>query len=161
MRNRPGKGSAQERPAAQSAAEGPFLPLRFYLYPARFSPEFVRAMIGEFTTIGDLIYDPFMGGGTTLVEAMGMGRNSVGTDISSLATFISKVKTTVYTKAQVEAVSKWIARLAPLLNVGTEVPVSAKWIRTDYQRNINDRGADFWGIGYRRCFEYPTCASTG
>jgi DNA methylase len=116
----------------------------FYRYPARFSPEFVRAMISEFTAIGDLIYDPFMGGGTTLVEAMVMGRNSIGTDISSLATFISKVKTTVYTKSQVEAVSKWVAKLAPLLNVGTDVPAPAKWIRTDYQRNINDR--ETWRI---------------
>ena len=35
-----------------------------------------------------------MGGGTVLVEASSLGRRSVGIDISGLATFVSKVKTT-------------------------------------------------------------------
>jgi|GEM_PF-3773302 len=41
----------------------------FYRYPARFSPLFVRAAIQAFTRPGHVILDPFMGGGTTLVEA--------------------------------------------------------------------------------------------
>ncbi len=110
----------------------------FYRYPARFSPEFVRAVIGEFTGPGDLIYDPFMGGGTTLVEALAMGRNSIGTDISSLAAFISEVKTTVYSSSELKAVEDWVIETAPKLNPGTEAPISEEWIRRDYQRNIND-----------------------
>jgi DNA modification methylase len=65
----------------------------FYRYPARFSPKFVGAAIREFTEVGDVVFDPFMGGGTTLVEARAQGRHAVGIDISSLATFISRVKT--------------------------------------------------------------------
>ena len=42
----------------------------FYRYPARFSPKLVRAAIEAFTEPGDLVLDPFVGGGTTLVEAM-------------------------------------------------------------------------------------------
>ena len=41
----------------------------FYRYPARFSPLFARAAIAAFTNPGDVVLDPFMGGGTTLVEA--------------------------------------------------------------------------------------------
>ena len=41
----------------------------FYRYPARFSPTFVREFIETFTKPGDWVFDPFVGGGTTLVEA--------------------------------------------------------------------------------------------
>lgn len=50
----------------------------FYNYPARFSPLFVKEVIKAFTAPGDLILDPFMGGGTTLVESKMLGRNSIG-----------------------------------------------------------------------------------
>jgi hypothetical protein len=116
----------------------------FYRYPARFSPDFARAIIREFTNAGDLIYDPFMGGGTSLVEAMSMGRNSAGSDISSLATFISEVKTTVYTERQLQAVEEWVTDMLPTLTVGTDAPISEEWLRKDYQRNINDQ--ETWRI---------------
>ena len=70
----------------------------FYRYPARFSPKLVRATIEAFTEPGDLVLDPFVGGGTTLVEAMVLGRHAVGSDISSLAIFVSEVKTTIYSE---------------------------------------------------------------
>ena len=60
----------------------------FYRYPARFSPKFVRAAIEIFSKPGDLVLDPFMGGGTTVVEALALGRKAIGTDISSLAVFV-------------------------------------------------------------------------
>ena len=116
----------------------------FYRYPARFSPDFVRAMVKEFSKPGDLIYDPFMGGGTTLVEAAALGRHCIGTDISSLAAFISQVKTATYTNTQLANVEAWINLIVPMLTVVTDVPASAKWIQKDYQRNINDK--DTWRI---------------
>ena len=66
----------------QSRVKG--LTHEFYRYPARFSPSFVRGAIESFTRPGDWVMDPFAGGGTTLVEAMAMGRNALGIDISSL-----------------------------------------------------------------------------
>ena len=116
----------------------------FYRYPARFSPDFVRAMLKEFSKPGDLIYDPFMGGGTTLVEAAALGRHCIGTDISSLAAFISQVKTATYTNTQLANVEAWINLVVPMLTVATDVPASAEWIRKDYQRNINDK--ETWRI---------------
>ena len=57
----------------------------FYRYPARFSPVFVRSVIEAYSDPGDWVIDPFVGGGTTLVESMALGRHSLGIDISSLA----------------------------------------------------------------------------
>ncbi len=64
-----------------------------YRYPARFSPLFVRTCLAWLTAPGDLIYDPFCGGGTTIVEAYAHGRIAVGTDINELSIFVSKAKT--------------------------------------------------------------------
>ena len=72
----------------------------FYNYPARFSPQFTRAIITAFSKPGDVILDPFMGGGTSIVEAMSCGRLAVGVDINELAYFITNVKTTLITESE-------------------------------------------------------------
>jgi site-specific DNA-methyltransferase (cytosine-N4-specific) len=51
-------------------------------------------MITEFTKPKDMVFDPFCGSGTTLVEAKLLGRNSIGTDLHPIGYFASKVKTT-------------------------------------------------------------------
>jgi len=55
--------------AAQNTSNVNGLTHNFYKYPARFSPLFVDEAIRVFSNPGDLILDPFVGGGTTLVEA--------------------------------------------------------------------------------------------
>src|SRR5882724_1150516 len=67
----------------------------YYRYPARFSPTFARATIETFTHPGDLVLDPHAGGGTSLVEALALGRHAIGVDISALAEFVCTTKTTL------------------------------------------------------------------
>lgn len=88
----------------------------YYRYPARFSPTFVRAAIETFTAPGDLVLDPFMGGGTTLVEALALGRDSVGVDISSLAAFVANVKTTVFDEAELRTLAAWLCKAQASIN---------------------------------------------
>jgi len=83
----------------------------YYRYPARFSPSFVRAAIEAFTEHGDVVLDPFMGGGTTVVEAKATGRSSVGVDISELAVFVARVKTAILSETELGQVGDW-ARMA-------------------------------------------------
>jgi len=83
----------------------------FYRYPARFSPLFARAIIKTFTQPGDLILDPFMGGGTSLVEALALGRIAIGTDINELSVFISRVKTTIFSRNELTQVRLWAKAL--------------------------------------------------
>jgi hypothetical protein len=84
----------------------------YYRYPARFSPEWVRRAISEYSSPGELIFDPFMGSGTTLVEAMAAGRPSIGTDINELACFIAKVKTTLLTEDELSFIQGWFNKLS-------------------------------------------------
>jgi DNA modification methylase len=61
-------------------------------YPSKFIPDIPRWAINNFSKKGDRILDPFVGVGTTLVEARLASRNSVGLDINPFAVLASNVK---------------------------------------------------------------------
>jgi DNA modification methylase len=88
----------------------------FYTYPARFSPEFARAAIKHFSSPGDLVLDPYMGGGTSIIEALVANRKIVGNDLNSLAVFIAKVKTTPLNQNELDCVRNWADEIVPLIN---------------------------------------------
>ncbi len=108
----------------------------FYKYPARFSPQFSRAAIEIFSNPTDLVADPFMGGGTSLVEARASGRMGIGTDISSLAQFVSSVKTRVYDRSDIEYFLKWFDVLPEKLNLRNKVTRGGLWESAGYFRNL-------------------------
>ena len=85
----------------------------FYRYPARFSPRFAAAAIECFSKPSELILDPFMGGGTAVVESIAAGRSVIGNDLNSLAAFITKVKTTILAEAEVAAIKRWSTKDIP------------------------------------------------
>ncbi|MBL7876765.1 MAG: site-specific DNA-methyltransferase [Cyclobacteriaceae bacterium] len=116
----------------------------FYNYPARFSPIFVREIINTFSNPGDLILDPFMGGGTTLVESKVLKRNSIGFDISSLAYFVSKVKTTSLSTKEIEGIIDWSFTFIPSLKCTGEYTRPTRWIEEGYLRNFTDKS--IWPI---------------
>lgn len=66
----------------------------YHRYPAKFIPQIVNRLIMEFTDKNDIIFDPFGGCGTTLVEAKVLGRRSVGFDINPVAKLITETKIT-------------------------------------------------------------------
>lgn len=66
----------------------------YHKYPAKFIPQLAARLIVENSRVGELVCDPFMGSGTTLLEAIINGRLAYGTDINHVAVLISKVKTT-------------------------------------------------------------------
>lgn len=66
----------------------------FHSFPAKFPPQLPRKFIEELTSMGDVVLDPMVGSGTTVVEARLMGRKAIGFDIDPLALNIARVKTT-------------------------------------------------------------------
>ena len=64
-------------------------------YPAKFFPELPRWIIKRYSDKWDMILDPFMGSGTTNLEASLLGRHSIGIDVDPFSRFIASVKTTV------------------------------------------------------------------
>jgi len=80
----------------------------FYRYPARFSPEFARETINQFSDRDDYVLDAFMGSGTTIVEALANGRSAIGVDINPLSYFITKVKTTPLSLRDKNTILEWV-----------------------------------------------------
>lgn len=111
------KSEARLIASARDSAPVKGLTHSFYKYPARFSPQFVRAVIETFTRQGDLVLDPHVGGGTTLVEALALGRDAIGVDISQLAEFVSTVKTTVYSERELDELDAWSKRISPTIDI--------------------------------------------
>lgn len=83
----------------------------FYLYPARFSPEIARTVIDIFSEPGDCVLDPFMGGGTAIVEGLMLGRRMVGIDLNALAHFVASVRTRPLSPADSAALRRWAATI--------------------------------------------------
>ena len=123
--------------AARDASPIAGLTHNFYRYPARFSPKLVRAAIDAFTEPGDLVLDPFVGGGTTLVEALVSGRHAIGTDISSLATFVSEVKTTIYSEDDLVRLTRWAAGIAEGINIWSPVARDDHYEDAGYMKHLD------------------------
>ncbi|MET3728193.1 DNA modification methylase [Fictibacillus halophilus] len=63
-------------------------------YPSKFIPQIPRWAIEEYSKVGDLVLDPFLGSGTTAIESLLYNRHAVGFDVNPVARLIAKVKTT-------------------------------------------------------------------
>src|SRR4051794_20039688 len=63
-------------------------------YRACFKPQLPRFFVERLTAPGDRVYDPFMGRGTTLLEAALLGRVPVGCDVNPLSVVLTKPRLT-------------------------------------------------------------------
>ena len=67
---------------------------RLHPYLGKFIPQLVEVFLRKFQPIA--VCDPFVGSGTTLVEASTLGINAIGCDISAFNCLIARVKTGDY-----------------------------------------------------------------
>jgi hypothetical protein len=71
-------------------------------YRACFKPQLPRFFIERLTRPGDIVYDPFIGRGTTAVEAALLGRVPYGCDINPLSEVITRPRLRPPTIEQIE-----------------------------------------------------------
>lgn len=72
-------------------------------YMAMFPPAIPRVFIDWLTKQGDVVYDPFSGRGTTILEACNSGRYGLGSDANPLAWVLSSTKASPPSAAAVRA----------------------------------------------------------
>jgi hypothetical protein len=75
-------------------------------YLGKFVPQLVEVFLQRYFTPGDRIYDPFVGSGTTLLEANVFGCHSIGCDISAFNCLLTRVKTAAYSIPALELTLK-------------------------------------------------------
>ena len=110
----------------------------YYKYPARFSPLFARAAIQTFTKPGDVVMDPHVGGGTTLVEALAAGREGVGVDISTLAEFVASVKCTVLSEAELDRLEYWATKVPERIDIHRSSVTFEDYEALGYYKHLDD-----------------------
>jgi len=66
----------------------------FHSFAAKFPPQLPRIFIKNLTKMGDVVLDPMAGSGTTVVEAVLLGRQGIGIDLDPLAIQLERAKTT-------------------------------------------------------------------
>lgn len=84
----------------------------FHKYPAKFIPHIPKWAITKYLNGNKdkYILDPFCGSGTTLVEGVLAGYNTIGIDIDPLSALISKVKTTRLDEKELKNISDWLVK---------------------------------------------------
>ncbi|MCT7950374.1 site-specific DNA-methyltransferase [Ancylothrix sp. C2] len=74
---------------------------RLHPYLGKYIPQLVEVFLRKYFSPGQLVIDPFVGSGTTLVQANELGINSIGYDVSAFNIMLSQVKTDEYDIKQV------------------------------------------------------------
>lgn len=85
-----------------------------HAFPAKFPPQLPCKFILGLTQPGDVVMDPMMGSGTTIVEAYLNHRRSIGFDIDPLAKLITSVKTTHLDADEVNEAGKKVLKSATI-----------------------------------------------
>jgi len=132
-----GQNVAAIRAAALDSSPVAGLTHCHYKYPARFSPKFVSSVIEAYSKPGDLVLDPYMGGGTTLVECMSRNRRSAGCDINSLAHFVTRAKLLSISEIERTHLRIWASEVVPQLSYFDSDPRLASVICEARTRNLN------------------------
>lgn len=122
----------------------------FHHWTAKFIPQIPRRVIETYARPGDVVFDPFMGCGTTLVEAARLGHRAWGTDVNPLAVRIARAKTARVDEVALSRYLGWLAKAAEepqdhLAETAWLFEGSDAWFREDVARAIRailDRAAE-------------------
>lgn len=69
-------------------------------YPSRFIPMIPAQLISALSHPGELVFDPFGGSGTVLLESLRQRRNSICSDLNPIGNFIAETKARIFSKQQ-------------------------------------------------------------
>ena len=104
-----------------------------HTYVAAMIPQLARKLVDRYAPPGELVLDPFCGGGSVLVESVRSGRTAIGRDVNELAILISQAKTTPIDPAQANAVADSIIRDTDPLPSTPEVDANMRfWFKDEH-----------------------------
>lgn len=154
------------RDACEQVRSAAYVNHWIHRYPGKLIPHIPRYFLErELKGKSKLVLDPFCGSGTVLVESMISGHNSIGMDISPLAQFISKVKTT---RLEQERLEKHAKELVSKIYASDENEIDIPdffaidyWFSQEAQRKLSTIRKEIRGISQNnyRAFFYLVFSS--
>ncbi len=106
-------------------------------YPAKFIPQLPRQLLRLLAPRREaVVFDPFCGSGTTLVEAQAAGLASVGVDLNPIATLIARAKTKGAGSAVHPAAKAVIAEAQVTAGAVPAIPRVDHWFSKDVQKAL-------------------------
>lgn len=119
---------------------------RLHPYLGKFIPQLVEIFLKKYFQHGQTILDPFLGSGTTLIEANILGINSVGIELSEFSHLISKVKTQKYNIGLAEK---------EILDVLNKTKVCSQRTQKNQKPLFDERDFDFEPSEYFKAWYHP------
>lgn len=108
-----------------------------HAYPAMMIPQVARRLLEIYGQKGNLLFDPYCGSGTTLLEGMMAGMTATGSDLNPLARLIARVKTTPVPINLLEQEIKRLPEAAPIDEFPMpSVPNVDYWFSQEIQRDL-------------------------
>jgi putative DNA methylase len=90
----------------------PYTPIyRMHRYFARRPHNVINRLIEHYSNPGDIVLDPFCGGGTTVVEGLRLKRKVIGVDLNPIATLTTRCEVMNLDPEDIEATVERIAEL--------------------------------------------------
>src|ERR687888_361708 len=92
----------------------------------------IQVFLHRYFRPGDCVYDPFVGSGTTLVEANAFGAAAVGCDISAFNCLLTRVKTTAYSLGTLELELRGVLEQSRHTSEVVTTADASDWLRSWY-----------------------------
>lgn len=90
----------------------------FFKYPCKFIPEIPRWGLKKYIKKDNaVVFDPFAGSGTTILEAIIHGYDSYYTEIDEVAKLIIKVKTTQFNSEEIKDIDRIYKKIIKNINI--------------------------------------------
>ena len=118
--------------------DGNYGPHAWHPFPAKFPPQLPNFLIKQLSKPGDVVLDPMLGSGTTLVEAVRLGRRAIGCDIDPLARMIAGAKLT-----PINPSTALQTGLSILTAAQSDCWQEGQRLRQDFQLRFDRKTADF------------------
>lgn len=138
---------------------------RLHPYLGKYIPQLVEVFLRKYFSAGDLVFDPFMGSGTTLVQAHELGINSVGCDISAFNVVLCRAKTTHYDTKRVRDETHDVLKKTKL-RLQDDISQLPLFAQNGHQADVTVEADDYLRQWYapqalRQLITYRDCIETG
>lgn len=116
-----------------------------HAFPAKYPPALPRLFIQHLTQPGEIVLDPMVGSGTTVLEAVRNDRYGIGSDVDPLALLLSQVKTAPPEPAQAFQSGLSVCNRAYLM-----LERDRSWIWEEMQQRFDTKTREFMDYWFAR-----------